>query len=117
MKLFTTSLIAASLLALPALAQDGNAEHGKKLFNEIGCWQCHGKAGQGSIMSGPRVSNTQLPLEGFLHQLRQPLNQMPPYESAVLSDKDAADIYAYVKSMPTPPDPKSLPLLMTEGSH
>jgi mono/diheme cytochrome c family protein len=117
MKFFTTSLLAASLLALPALAQEGNVEHGKKLFMDVGCWQCHGKAGQGAAMTGPRVSRTQLPMDGFLHQLRQPLNQMPPYEQVVLSDKDAADIYAYLKSMPAPPDPKGLPLLMSMGSR
>jgi mono/diheme cytochrome c family protein len=117
MKLLTTSLFAALLLATPALAQQGNADNGKKLFLGIGCYQCHGNAGQGAAMTGPRVSNTQLPMEGFLHQLREPLNQMPPYEAAVLSDKDAADIYAYIKSMPAPPDPKSLPLLMSMGSR
>ena len=111
----TASLLAAGLIAGPAFAQDANVDNGKKLFNSVGCYQCHGYAGQGSNFSGPRVSRTQLPLEGFLHQLRQPLNQMPPYEAAVLSDKDAGDIYAYIKSMPAPPDPKSVPLLMNMG--
>jgi cytochrome c1 len=55
-------------------------------------------------------------LDGFLHQLREPINQMPPYEAVVLSDKEATDIYAYIKAMPAPPDPKSLPLLMGMGS-
>lgn len=117
MKLLTTTLLAASILSLPALAQEGNADHGKKLFLSVGCYQCHGKAGQGAGMTGPRISNTQLPMEGFLHQLRAPLNQMPPYEATVLSDQDAADIYAYVRAMPAPPDPKSLPLLTSMGSR
>ena len=35
---------AALLLATPALAQQpaGNADNGKKLFEKVGCWQCHG---------------------------------------------------------------------------
>jgi cytochrome c len=36
---------------------------------------------------------------------------MPPYEPVVLSDKDAADIYAFLGTIPKPPDPKSVPLL------
>lgn len=109
--------IAAILPALgPAAAQQaprpaGNAEHGKALYRAIGCYQCHGLAGQGALMTGPRVSRTELPLDAFLNQLRHPANQMPPYEAAVVSDRDAADIYAYLKQMPAPPDPNSIPLL------
>ena len=62
-------------------------------------------------MTGPRVSRTEFALDGFLNQLRHPANQMPPYEAAVLSDQDAADIYAYLRQMPAPPDPNSIPLL------
>jgi mono/diheme cytochrome c family protein len=62
-------------------------------------------------MTGPRVSRTELPFEGFLGQLRHPVNQMPPYEAAVVSDRDAADIYAYLRQMPAPPEANSIPLL------
>ena len=116
MKLTTLALFGAALGATPAMAQQGNADNGKKLFETVGCFQCHGLAGQGALQTGPRISRTALPLEGFLQQLRNPLNQMPPYEAAVISDKDAGDLYAYVKNMPAPPDPKTLPLLMTMGS-
>ena len=100
----------------PAAAQQasspaGNAEQGKALYRAIGCYQCHGFAGQGALMTGPRISRTELPLDAFLNQLRHPVNQMPPYEAAVVSDRDAADIYAYLKQMPSPPDPNSIPLL------
>jgi mono/diheme cytochrome c family protein len=89
----------------------GNAERGKALFRDTGCYQCHGLAGQGALMTGPRVSRTELPLDAFLNQLRHPVNQMPPYELAVVSDRDAADIYAYLRRMPAPPDANSIPLL------
>jgi hypothetical protein len=36
---------------------------------------------------------------------------MPPYRKAILSDADLADIYAYLQSIPKPPDVKSVPLL------
>jgi ubiquinol-cytochrome c reductase cytochrome c subunit len=92
-------------------AQAGNADNGKKLFRETGCYQCHGLAGQGAVMTGPHVSRTELPFDAFVNQLRHPANQMPPYEVAVVSDQDAADIYAYLKQMPASRDPNSIPLL------
>ena len=101
----------------PACAQQasaGNVENGKTLYLQVGCYQCHGYAGQGAQPTGPRVSRTELPLQGFLDQLRHPVNQMPPYEAAVLSDQDVADIYAYVRQMPAPRDPNSIPLLKSE---
>ena len=86
---------AALLLATPALAQQpaGNADNGKKLFEKVGCWQCHGLVGQGSLLSGPRISRTALPLDAFTQQLRSPSNDMPPYEAAVLPEAGVADIY------------------------
>ena len=117
LSLRTAALIAVLFATLgPAGAQQvsapaGNAEHGKTLYRGVGCYQCHGLAGQGAIMTGPRVSRTEFAFDGFLNQLRHPANQMPPYEAAVVSDQDAADIYAYLRQMPAPPDPDSIPLL------
>jgi len=95
-------------------APAGNAVNGKTLYQQVGCYQCHGLAGQGAQPTGPRLSRTELPFEGFLLQLRHPQSQMPPYEAAVLSDQDATDIFAYVRQMPAPRDPKSIPLLKSE---
>jgi hypothetical protein len=36
---------------------------------------------------------------------------MPPYSAKILSDDDLGDIYAYLASIPKPPDPKSIPAL------
>jgi len=104
-------LTAATGSAFAQQAPAGNIDNGKKLYQETGCYQCHGLAGQGAQMTGPRVSRTEFAFDGFLNQLRRPVNQMPPYEAAILSDKDAADIYAYLKQMPAPRDPNSIPLL------
>jgi mono/diheme cytochrome c family protein len=100
----------------PACAQQappppGDVANGKTLYVQVGCYQCHGLAGQGALMTGPRVLRTDFPYQGFLAQLRHPVNQMPPYEPAVLSDQDAADLYAYLRQMPAPRDPNSIPLL------
>jgi mono/diheme cytochrome c family protein len=104
-------LTVASASAQQAAQPSGNVGHGKTLYQETGCYQCHGLAGQGALMTGPRVSRTEFPFDGFLNQLRHPANQMPPYEAAVVSDQDAADIYAYLRQMPVPPEANSIPLL------
>ena len=110
----TGLILAAGPACAQAPAAAGNAENGRKLYVQVGCYQCHGYAGQGARMTGPRVSRTEFPFESFLYQLRHPANQMPPYEAAVVSDQEAADLYAYVRQMPAPRDPDSIPLLKTE---
>jgi mono/diheme cytochrome c family protein len=107
----------ALLLALggTALAQDkpppGDAAKGKQLFTADGCYQCHGYVGQGSRSTGPRLARSELPFDAFKQQLRQPSNEMPPYEETVLPDRDAADIYAFLRSLPPPPAASSIPIL------
>jgi ubiquinol-cytochrome c reductase cytochrome c subunit len=109
--LMILTLAIGSASAQQAPTPSGNAEHGKMLYRETGCYQCHGLAGQGAMATGPRLSRTEFAFDGFLNQLRHPVNQMPPYEAAVLSDRDAADIYTYLRQMPAPRDPNSIPLL------
>jgi mono/diheme cytochrome c family protein len=96
-------------------ASNGDVKKGQQLFESIGCYECHGYAGQGALATGPRIARTELPLEAFTTALRSPASDMPPYGALILSDADAADILAYVKSMPAPPDPNSTPLLYPNG--
>jgi mono/diheme cytochrome c family protein len=111
-------LAGLALAASPAFAQQagqasaaGDAKQGEKLYMTVGCQECHGRVAQGSVFSGPRLAPGPVPFQAFVHQLRQPQSQMPPYEPVVLSDKDAADIYAFLGTIPKPPDAKSIPLL------
>ncbi len=67
--------------------------------------------GGGGRTGGLRIAQMPIPFAAFLSQLRHPANEMPPYVSAVLSDQDAADIYAYIASLPPPPDVKTIPAL------
>ena len=121
MKIFTITLLAGlSLCANPALAQQaaapaGNIENGKKHYTTDGCYQCHGTVGNGAALTGPKLANTESPFEAFLMQLRQPSNDMAPYEAKIISDATVADIYAWLQSLPKSPDPKSLPLLTGMG--
>jgi ubiquinol-cytochrome c reductase cytochrome c subunit len=87
----------------------GNAQVGKQLFESKGCYSCHGFVGQGS-REGPRLTPP-LALPAFVVQLRTPRTIMPPYTAALVSDQQAADIHAYLASLPKPPDPKTIELL------
>ena len=68
---------------------------------------------QGGAYTGPApiVAHTALPFDGFKGQIRDPSDNMPAYSEAVLSDKDIADIYAFVESLPGPRSPKDVSVL------
>ena len=113
---FALGLIALCAGALRTAAQDaknsapaGNAENGQKLFVKDGCYECHGREGQGSSMSGPRIAPNPIPLDAIIGYIRTPKGEMPPYSAKVLPDKDVADIYAFLQSRKEPP--KASPLL------
>lgn len=90
----------------------GNAQNGKKLFMSDGCYECHGRQGQGAAQTGAaRIGPPMLDFDGFQSYVRAPRNQMPPYTSKAIPDRDLADIYAYLKSIPMPPKGKDIPLL------
>jgi mono/diheme cytochrome c family protein len=100
----------------PALSEDppaGDAVNGKRLFVAVGCFECHGRVGQGGayITPAPVVAKTALPLEAFVAFLREPAADMPAYVASVLPDKSAADIYAYLQSLPGPRPVRDVPLL------
>ena len=52
-----------------------------------------------------------MPFDGFKNQLRNPIDDMPAYSDAVVSDQQIADIYAFVRSLPGRSNPKDFPLL------
>jgi cytochrome c553 len=84
---------------------------GHQLFIQMGCYQCHGYAGQGSIMSGPALVPQRLPLAALQAYVRHPSGQMPPFSQHVLSDTQLSQIYAYLASLPVPLPPSRIPLL------
>ncbi len=100
----------ALLLSVVCAWAEPSAAKGQALFAKIGCYSCHGYQGQGGA-AGPRIGLTQLPLEGVSAFIRNSAGEMPPYSTKVLSEADLADIYAYLQSVPHPPDVKSIPLL------
>jgi len=105
-----TLAVVAVFLAAPLALAAGSAEKGKAAFVQHGCWQCHGFQGQGGV-TGPKLAPNPIPPEAFSAFVRFTNGGMPPYQKAILSDADLADIHAYLQSIPKAPDYKSIPLL------
>ena len=92
-------------------APAGNAKTGQALFMKIGCYECHGNEGQGGA-AGPRIGRSpMLAFRNFITYIRAPRGEMPPYSAKVIPEKDVADIYAYLASLPPAPAVESIPLL------
>ncbi|HEY3916862.1 MAG TPA: cytochrome c [Stellaceae bacterium] len=95
-------------------APQGDAKAGQQIFMADGCWECHGTAAQGGVITGPRLAHTALPFAAVLQQLRVPQNAMPPYEASVISDAEVANIYAWLQSLPPPESAANIPLLRSK---
>ncbi len=89
----------------------GDVENGSKIYVSYGCYQCHGYAGQGSTRSGPRIAPDPIPFALFSYIVREPPDVMPGYTEKIVSDEELADIYAFLKTVPQPPDVESIPQL------
>ncbi len=86
----------------------GNAQNGKAVYLKYSCYACHGYDGHGG--AGARLVPMRMNLPGFTAYIKNP-RQMPPYSARVLSDEQAADLWAYVKSLPESPAATAIPLL------
>jgi ubiquinol-cytochrome c reductase cytochrome c subunit len=87
----------------------GDAQNGKALFMKFGCYECHGREGQGSTATGPRLNQNPITYTRFVAYIRKPSGEMPPYTAKVVNDQQTADIYAFLQSLPKPP--ADIPLL------
>ena len=97
-------------------APAGDPVNGKRLYLADGCFECHGRAGQGGRFNylTPALAQIALPVESFTAFLREALNDMPSFSADVLSDKDAADIHAYLSSLPGPKAAKDIPPILNQ---
>ena len=105
------TIFTASISLAQSSAPAGNAQTGRKLFTSDGCFQCHGLEAQGGLGAGPRLGPRPIAFAAFEKYIRQPTGQMPPYTAKVVSEKDLADIYAFLQSVKQPPAVKDIPLL------
>ncbi|HZV66233.1 MAG TPA: cytochrome c [Telluria sp.] len=94
----------AALFAAPLAHADGpagSAVNGKALFMKNMCYTCHGTVGQGGERgAGPKLAPNPFPFAAFEMQLRTPRGVMPRFPKQFVSDRELADIYQYVASIP-----------------
>jgi mono/diheme cytochrome c family protein len=109
--LLVGALVPSSAITAQGAVPAGDAASGKAKFDRVGCWQCHGRQGQGG-REGPRIASpVPMAWPALSSFVRTAKRNMPPYTEAVLSDKELADIYAYLRSIPPAPDFTTIPLL------
>ena len=111
------AITAAGAPAQQSADSEESVQRGKQNFVTYACSACHGYSGQGTDR-GSRLDASRLPFAAFERIVRQGLNLMPRYGSqAQLPDSALGDIYDFLKSIPPPPDPASIPLLNEGGSR
>jgi mono/diheme cytochrome c family protein len=102
-------------LAFASGAQEpvGDAANGAKVYVAVGCFTCHGRSGQGGNFNyvTPVLAKIQWPVEAFRAFLRVGVNDMPAYAKEVLSDEQAADVHAFLRSLPGPRATADIPVL------
>ena len=80
----------------------GNSEIGRETYTKKGCYACHGREGQGSPTTGPRLGPNPMPLATFTRYVRAPRGNMPPYSDKVVTDAELADMHAFLQARPAP---------------
>lgn len=93
------TLLAAGTSWTSAVAQ--GATKGALLFEEKGCYQCHGYAGQGTF-AGVRIAPEPLPWQTFARIVRKPYGVMPAYSPRMLTDAELLEIYEHLSTLPAP---------------
>ena len=104
----------------PTSPVTGNAVTGKALYSTYGCYACHGYNGEtGARPFVGRWGNLATE-QGFVTFLRgranvapiAPSTSMPSFAESALSDKQAKDIYAYIRTFKSSaPELKDIPTL------
>ena len=108
------ALFALALFATVASADQAappSAEKGKRLYAGNACYFCHGTLGQGLGVNGARIGPPSRAVAGFIAYVRRPTGAMPAFTDRILPDADLADIYAFLRTMPTAKAAKDIPLL------
>ena len=130
LKMFLTIALAAPLVTLsaqglpdkpePTSPVTGTAATGKKLYYSYGCYACHGYNGETGYRAFVGNWGHLSTEQEFITFLRQrvnvapvvPSDRMPNFSFNVMSDKQAKDIYAYIRTFRSSAPPlKDIPTL------
>ena len=110
LKAFLTIVVVGYPILVPLCAADpsGERQNGKRVYEKVGCFRCHGSSGEGMSQtqkeSGPpKIASTRLSLEDFVRYVRAPKGQMPPFGAAQVSEAELTDIYAFLQSAASQP--------------
>jgi mono/diheme cytochrome c family protein len=104
----------------PTSPVTGNAGNGKALYYSYGCYACHGYNGETGARAFVGRWGNLATEQSFLTFLRgranvaplPPSTSMPNFGEASLSDRQAKDIYAYIRTFKSSaPDLKDIPAL------
>ncbi len=105
----------------PTSPVTGNATAGKGLYYNFGCYACHGYNGETGARHFVGVWGNLSTEQTFLTFLRgranvapeTPSTSMPNFSQNSMSDKQAKDIYAYIRTFKStaPPEVKDAPAL------
>jgi mono/diheme cytochrome c family protein len=78
----------------------GDPEVGKAVWalGNTSCRNCHGGEAEGAW--GPDLAGRNLTLARFLQAVRKPAGRMPAFVESQLSDREVADLVAYLNSLP-----------------
>tara|TARA_B100000579_G_C22464045_1_gene680283 strand:- start:148 stop:558 length:411 start_codon:yes stop_codon:yes gene_type:complete len=108
------------IFGIPNIYAAGNSVQGKKIYYDHSCYACHGYDGTGKHDIANNISGLMFSEEVFILYLRGradqnpqfPTQTMPNYDESSLSDSDAQDLYAYIKTLiDTPPQVSEIPVL------
>ncbi|HTI41184.1 MAG TPA: cytochrome c [Vicinamibacterales bacterium] len=103
----------------PTSPVTGNASTGKKLYEAYSCYACHGYNGETGRAFVGNWSGNLATETAFLSFLRgranvapaQPSTNMPNFSAETLSDAQAKDIYAYIRTFRShAPDAEDIPV-------
>ena len=97
--LLLLSAVTTALLFSACNTPNGNAENGKRWYAMHNCSACHGENGNDGRAA--HIAGIDMGFGSFVRLLRNPYSpSMPQFPESKLPEADAADIYAWLKSMP-----------------
>ena len=114
--------VVATFASLPVVGQapGGDVENGKQVYYDQACFGCHGFQGIGRRNLANDASGIMVNEQVFINYLRAradqnplfPTQNMPNYPASSLSDADARDLYAYIRTFrDDPPEVEDIPVL------
>ncbi len=107
MKILRLLLLFGLLSQVQAQGVRGDVQKGKLDYYDFGCYGCHGYSAKyrvplvgdaSGVMGDESVFLTYLRLRSEQNPIN-PANRMPNYDASTLSDEQALNIYAYIKSI------------------